>query len=169
MNNYDVIVIGGGLTGSALSYELVKKNLRVLLLEKDTTFDNATVYSYGGIAYWCGTDDLTIKLCNEGINIQRNLSNELEADTEFKELDLLFTIAPHQNPQELESSYQQFHIKPQLLDVQSSVELEPLLNKNAIAGSLRFPQGHVHPEKTILAYQKAFFKIRWNNNQGKSS
>ena len=159
MNNYDVIVIGGGLAGSALSYELAKKNLRVLLLEKDTIFDNATVYSYGGIAYWCGTDYLTTKLCNESINIHRNLSAELEANTEFKELDLLFTIDPRQNPQEVESSYQQFHIKPQLLDVHSSVELEPLLNKDAIAGSLKFPQGHVNPEKTVLAYQKAFLKL----------
>jgi glycine/D-amino acid oxidase-like deaminating enzyme len=159
MNNYDVIVIGGGLAGSALSYELVKKNLRVLLLEKDTIFDNATVYSYGGIAYWCGSDDLTTKLSNEGINIHRNLSAELEADTEFKELDLLFTIAPEQNPQEVESAYQHFHIKPQLLDRETSVELEPLLNKDAIVGTLKFPQGHVNPKKTVLAYQNAFLNL----------
>lgn len=28
MNSYDVIVIGGGLTGSVLSYELAKKKLK---------------------------------------------------------------------------------------------------------------------------------------------
>ncbi len=159
MDNYDVVVIGGGLTGSALSYELAKQDLRVLLLEKDRISDNATIYSYGGIAYWCGSDDLTIQLCNEGINIHRNLSAELEADNQFQELNLLFTIAPNQDIKEVESAYQQFHIKPQLLDLETTVALEPLLNKNAIAGSLRFPQGHVNPEKTVLAYQQAFLKL----------
>ena len=113
MDNYDAIVIGGGLTGSALGYELAKKGLKVLLLEKDVIFDNATIYSYGGIAYWCGTDELTTRLSNEGINIHRQLSSELEAETEFRELDLLFTIDCEQNPQEVAKEYQQFHIKPQ--------------------------------------------------------
>lgn len=159
MNNYDAIVIGGGLTGSALGYELAKKGLQVLLLEKDVKFDNATIYSYGGISYWCGSDELTIKLANEGINIHRQLSEELEIDTEFRELDLLFTIDCEQNPQQVAKEYQQFHLKPQLLDVESTLALEPLLNKDAIAGALRFPHGHVNPEKTILAYQEVFLKL----------
>jgi glycine/D-amino acid oxidase-like deaminating enzyme len=159
MNNYDAIVIGAGLTGSALGYELAKKGLQVLLLEKDPTVNNATIYSYGGIAYWCGTDELTTRLSNEGINIHRQLSEELEGDTEFRELDLLFTIDCEQNPQQVAKEYQQFHIKPQLLDVESTVALEPLLNQDAIAGALRFPHGHVNPQQTILAYQQALLKL----------
>lgn len=159
MNNFDIIVIGGGLTGSALGYELAKQNCKVLLLEKNLNFGNATTYSYGGISYWCGSDDLTIKLCEEGINIHRYLSDELEMDTEFRELDLLFTIDSRQNPQETFSQYQHFHIKPRLLDIQETLEIEPLINKNAIAGSLLFPQGHVNPEKIILGYQNAMIKL----------
>ncbi|MGI0481270.1 NAD(P)/FAD-dependent oxidoreductase [Geminocystis sp. CENA526] len=158
-SSYDVIIIGGGLTGSALAYELVKQNFDVLLLEKDTIFNNATVYSYGGIAYWCGTDNLTNQLCNEGINIYRQLSAELDADIEFREIDLLFSIDPTQNPEEIYNNYQCFHIKPELLDSSTTVELEPLINKDFVKGSLKFPQGHVNPEKLILAYQKAFLKL----------
>lgn len=155
----DIIIVGGGLTGSALAYELVKKNFRVFLLEKDTIFNNATVYSYGGIAYWCGTDNLTNQLCEEGINIQRQLKDELEAETEFREIDLLFTIEQNENPQEILNNYQNFYIKPKLLDVSETIALEPLINGSSIAGSLLFPQGHVHPEKLIFAYQKAFLKL----------
>ena len=159
MANYDVIVIGGGLTGSALGYELAKRNLRVLLLEKNYIANNATVYSYGGVAYWCGYDELTTKLAQESIDIHRHLSTQLEFDTEFRELDLLFTIDVDRNPQEVEKSYQQFHIKPQLLDVATSVEIEPLLNPDAISGTLQFPQGHINPQKLILAYQQALLKL----------
>lgn len=155
----DIIIVGGGLTGSALAYELVKQNFQVLLLEKDTIFNNATVYSYGGIAYWCGTDNLTNQLCDEGINIHRQLSEELEADTEFREIDLLFTIEKNQNPRETLNNYQGFNIKPKFLDSSETVALEPLINQSSIEGSLLFPQGHVNPEKLILAYQKAFLKL----------
>lgn len=162
MNSYDAIVIGGGLTGSALSYELAKQNWRVLLLEKKPILNNlnsATSCSYGGISYWCGTDDLTNKLANESIDIHRHLSSELDYDTEFKELDLLLTIDNTQNPQQVYPLYQDFHIKPQLLDAQETIELEPLLNQDAINGSLKFPQGHVNPTKIIMAYQQALIKL----------
>lgn len=159
MNNYDVIVIGGGLTGSVLSYELAKKKLQVLLLDKDAFLNNATTFSYGGISYWCGTDDLTNQLCEESINIYRNLDEELAKEIEFRELDLLFTIDPSQDIEQLLIDYNKFHIKPEFLNIDESIKLEPLLNPDAIAGCLKFPHGHVHPQKMILAYQKQFIKL----------
>ena len=35
MKNYDWIVVGAGITGAALAYELAKQGLQVLLLEKE--------------------------------------------------------------------------------------------------------------------------------------
>lgn len=159
MKTYDWIVIGAGITGSTLSYELAQRGFRVLLLEQDAIPNNATRYSYGGLAYWSGTTDLTRKLCQEGINIQRNLSEELEGETEFRELDLLLTIDSESDAQKVAENYQIFTIKPQLLTPEEASELEPLLNKNAIAGALRFPHGHIHPEKTNFAYQQAFLRL----------
>lgn len=159
MSNYDWIIIGAGITGSALSYELAKKGFKVLLLEKDANFDNATLYSYGGVAYWSGTTELTRKLCEESLELHRNLSEELGTNTEFREIDLLLTIPQQNNPENVLSNYQQFALKPQLLDVQETCELEPLLNPNNIAGSLRFSHRHINPQKTNLGYQKAFQRL----------
>lgn len=158
MKTHDWIVIGGGITGSALGYELSQKGFRVLLLEQDAIPNNATRYSYGGLAYWSGTTDLTRKLCQEGINIHRNLSAELEGETEFRELDLLLTIDSQAEPEKVAENYQIFTIKPQLLSPEEASEVEPLLNKKAIAGALKFPHGNIHPEKTNLAYQQAFLR-----------
>ncbi|MDJ0719165.1 MAG: FAD-binding oxidoreductase [Prochloraceae cyanobacterium] len=158
MKSYDWIVIGGGITGSSLGYELAKKGYSVLLLEKDAIPDNATYYSYGGLAYWSGTTPLTRQLCQEGIEIHRQLSAELEADTEFRELDLVLTIAADNDPQTVLDSYAQFAITPTLLNVKEACELEPLLNPNAIASVLRLPHGHVHPQKTAQSYQQAMVR-----------
>jgi glycine/D-amino acid oxidase-like deaminating enzyme len=156
MTTYDWIVIGGGITGAALAYELVKKNFTVLLLEKDATLQGATRYSYGGLAYWSGTSELTRQLCHEGIEIHRHLSEELNADTEFRELDLLLTIDSDDNPQVVADRYAEFAIPPTLLSVDDACELEPLLNRNAIAGVLTVRHGHIDTEKTTQAYSEAF-------------
>lgn len=158
MKTYDWIAVGGGITGAALAYELAYRGFRVLLIEKDAKPDNATRYSYGGLAYWSGTTTLTRQLCREGIELHRNLSAELGADTEFREIDLLLTVAPADDPQAIAQTYNQFAILPDLLSVKEACQLEPLLNLQAIAGVLRLPHGHVHPHKLTQAYQQAFLR-----------
>jgi glycine/D-amino acid oxidase-like deaminating enzyme len=156
MATYDWIVIGAGITGACLAYELSQQGFQVLLLEKDAIPNNATVYSYGGLAYWSGTDELTRTLGQEGIELHRQLSEELEADTEFRELDLVLTIDRQDDPETIAQDYAHFAITPELLNVQDACTLEPLLNPNAIAGVLKLPHGHIHPQKTTNAYLQAF-------------
>ncbi len=157
MKTYDWIVVGGGITGAALGYELATKGFGVLLLEQDATLQQSgTRYSYGGLAYWSGTSELTRQLCQEGIERHRTLSQELDADTQFRELDLLLYIAPDDNLEKLAANYTGFAIAPRLIGVEDACELEPLLNPNAIAGALTVRHGHIHPEKTTQAYLDAF-------------
>lgn len=152
---YDWIVIGGGITGASLAYELSKQGLQILLLEKQPLADNATIYGYGGLAYWAGTDPLTRTLGQEGIELYRNLAQELDADLEFRELDLVLTIDRQDDPEAIAQSYTRFAIIPELLSVNEACLLEPLLNPNAIAGALKLPHGHIQPQKTTNAYLRA--------------
>lgn len=158
MTTYDWIIIGAGITGASLAYELSRQNFRVLLLEKDPQPDNATLYSYGGLAYWSGTDELTCTLAREGIEIHRHLSAELDADTEFRELNLVLTIDRQDDPETVAQNYDRFAITPELLNVQDACTLEPLLNPNAISGVLKLPHGHIHAQKTTDAYIQAMIR-----------
>jgi glycine/D-amino acid oxidase-like deaminating enzyme len=158
MTTYNWLVIGGGITGSALAYELSKKSYQVLLLEKDTQADNATLYSYGGLPYWSGTTPLTRQLGQEGIELYRHLSTELDADLEFRELDLLLTVNAEDNLAKVAQNYQQFAIQPEILESSAACQLQPLLNENAISGALRLPHGQVNAHQTAIAYQKAFLR-----------
>lgn len=156
MKTYDWIVVGGGITGAALAYELAKTGFSVLLLEQYSRPENATRYSYGGLAYWSGNTPLTRLLCEEAIARYHILSQELDADIQFRELDLLLTISAHNDPEATAASYNDCAIPPRLLSVQEACELEPQLNREAISGALTVKHGHIHPEKTAQAYIQAF-------------
>ncbi|MBG1244608.1 NAD(P)/FAD-dependent oxidoreductase [Nostoc sp. NZL] len=158
MKTYDWIVVGGGIAGAALAYELVKTGFSVLLLEEYGTPQNATRYSYGGLAYWSGTTPLTRLLCEEAIARYHILSQELDADIQFRELDLLLTISAYSDPEAIAASYNHFAIPPRLLSAQEACELEPQLNREAISGALTVKHGHIHPEKTAQAYIQAFLR-----------
>lgn len=159
MKTYDWIVIGGGITGAALGYELVKSGFSVLLLEKEVKPQNATRYSYGGLAYWSGTTELTRQVCDEGITIHRLLSEELEADTEFRELNLILTIDATENPEKIADSYSQFAIPAKFLTSKEAGEIEPLLNTDSISGALTVKHGHINPELTVQGYTQAMMRL----------
>ncbi|MDZ8236945.1 FAD-binding oxidoreductase [Nostoc sp. ChiQUE01b] len=158
MQTYDWIVVGGGITGATLAYELRKAGFGVLLVEEYEIPQNATRYSYGGLAYWSGTTPLTRQLCEDAIARYHILSQELDADIEFRELDLLLTIPAASDPEAIAALYSNCAVVPRLLDVQAASELEPLINQQAISGALTVKHGHIHPQKTAQAYIQAFLR-----------
>ncbi|PHJ68222.1 FAD-dependent oxidoreductase [Nostoc linckia z18] len=158
MKTYDWIVVGGGITGATLAYELRKAGFGVLLLEEYQIPQNATRYSYGGLAYWAGNTPLTQQLCEDAIARYHILPQELDADIEFRELDLLLTISAGSNAEAIAKLYSNCAVVPRLLTPKAAGELEPLLNQQAISGALTVKHGHIHPQKTAQAYIQAFLR-----------
>ncbi|MEB3174399.1 MAG: FAD-binding oxidoreductase [Cyanobacteriota bacterium] len=157
--SYDWLVVGAGLTGTVLAYELRKQGLKVLLLEKAPRPLNATALSYGGIPYWVGQSPWQRRLCQESRLLLSQLDQELGAGTEYRELDLLLYLQPGDEPQSLAQTFQSCRIVPQWLDVSAATDLEPQLNADAITGAFTVPHGHVHPGKLLNAYLGAFTRL----------
>ncbi|NER81050.1 MAG: FAD-binding oxidoreductase [Leptolyngbya sp. SIO1D8] len=158
MQTFDWIVIGNGLTGAALSYELARQGLSVLLLEKSLGPASATRYSYGGIPYWSGSTDLLRQLCQEGLARHQSLSEETGVSTQFRDLDLLLTVAPDQNPETIAHNYAAVEIPPLPISAQEAAEREPQLQVSAISGALTVRHGHVHPTALVKAYNHGLQK-----------
>ncbi|MEL7315746.1 MAG: FAD-binding oxidoreductase [Cyanobacteria bacterium J06559_3] len=152
MQTFDWIVVGNGLTGAALSYELARQGCSVLLLEKSLDPSSATRCSYGGIPYWSGSTDLLRQLCREGKERHRSLSEETGISTELRELDLLLTVPDDKDPQAIAKQYAAVETPPTPISAQEAVEREPQLNATAIAGALTVRHGHVNPMALVKAY-----------------
>ncbi len=160
MQTFDWIVIGNGLAGAALSYELAQQGLSVLLIDQRLEPENATRYSYAGIPYWSGTDAVTRQLCQEGITRHHQLSEELGQDTEFRELDLILTLSEAGDRATVESQFSKFATPPRFISPKDAQDLEPLLDANAIAGAFTVRHGHVSPGALIRGYNRAFQRLR---------
>ena len=159
MKTYDWIVVGAGITGAALAYELAKQGLQVLLLEKEKNPHSATYYSYGGVAYWSGITAINRQLCQESKYILSHLSQELDGETEYRELNLVLTIPHGHDPDTVRKNYENCFNPPDYLTIEEAIELEPLLNPDQIAGVLTVAHGHIHAQKTTRAYLQAFLLL----------
>ncbi len=89
MKNYDVLIVGGGIVGSATAYYLRKHGFTgsIALVEKDTTYQfSCTARSAGGLRQQFSTPE-NIALSLFGLNLIRNLKAEFgpDADVGFKE------------------------------------------------------------------------------------
>ncbi|MGB7084156.1 MAG: FAD-binding oxidoreductase [Phormidesmis sp.] len=163
MQTYDAIVIGNGLTGAALSYELAKAGQCVLLID-DANPHSGTRYSYGGIGYWAGTTELTETLLQAGMERHRALSEELGADTQLRELDLLLTVEKGADIAALTRDYAIFRTPPQFITASQAHDLEPQLDPNAISGAFTIRHGHVDPMALVAAYNSAFRALGGHHN-----
>lgn len=163
MQTYDTIVIGNGLTGAALSYELAKAGQSVLLLD-DGNPDSGTRYSYGGIGYWAGTTKLTTTLLRTGMARHRELPDELDADTQLRELDLLLTVEKETDLESFIDAYKVFDTPPQLVSAEKAHEMEPQIDVGAIAAAFTIRHGHVDPMSLVAAYNEAFRRLGGHHN-----
>ena len=111
------------------------------------------------LAGGAGTTDLTETLFNEGMTRHRELPDELGADTQLRELDLLLTVNKGANVEQLIESYQVFRTPPRFVSAAEACDIEPQLNADVIEGAFTIRHGHVNPMGLVTAYNQAFRRL----------
>jgi len=151
---YDLLIIGGGVTGAAIARELSRYALRLALLEKEAELAFGVSKSNSGIIH-PGTqnppDSLKGRLCVEGNRRMRVLARELGVD--FKEVGELIVIFQEQERPELRrlmAEAEQLGV-PGLRIVERDWlrEHEPALNPEALAALYAPTAGIVSPYRLV--------------------
>jgi sarcosine oxidase subunit beta len=81
----DVIIIGGGIIGCAIGYEMAKRNRSVIVFEKGTVGGEASGRNPGGVRQ-SNRNPAELPLAIESIKIWSNLKKELEYDVEYQQI-----------------------------------------------------------------------------------
>ncbi|OJJ18530.1 oxidase [marine bacterium AO1-C] len=141
MKNYDLIVVGAGVLGTFHSYFALKKGLKVLLVEKDTLPNEATVRNFGQIIP-SGMDlNQWHQYGREAMDIYKALQQEAEISVRNNGSTYLASSElEYQLLKELQAIHTQNGYSSQLLTQAECQERLPNVQADYCVGGLLFPQ-----------------------------
>ena len=156
INEYDVIIIGGGITGAGTARDCALRGLRVLLVERKDIADGATGRNHGLLhsgARYAVKDGESARECIAENQILRRIAPHCIEDTQG-----LFITLPEDEEAGYGLDYQKNFIQAcreagigaEAMDPKEAVRLEPSVNPRLI-GAVKVPDGSVDPFKLCAA------------------
>jgi len=154
LTTFDVIIIGGGVVGTAIARELSRYRLKIALLEKEEELAFGVSKSNSGIIH-PGTqnppDSLKGELCVEGNRLTRQIARELGVD--FKEVgELIVIFKEDERPKLLQIKKEAEELGVpglKIIDREWLKENEPNLNPEVIAALYAPTAGIVSPYRLV--------------------
>ena len=148
---YDVIVIGGGITGAGTARDCAMRGLKTLLVERYDLTTGATGRNHGLLhsgARYAVTDHESAEECIRENMILRNIARHCVEET-----DGLFITLPEDDmayQATFIESCRRAGINAEAIDPAEARILEPAVNKDLI-GAVRVPDGAVDPFRLTMA------------------
>jgi FAD-dependent oxidoreductase domain-containing protein 1 len=164
LNKADIIIIGGGVIGSSIAYNLLNDGYtgKILIFQKDKIYEFAsTPRSAGGIRQLY-TTDINIQLSRFSLQVFKNFPKTMalngeEAEIDFKQRGYLF-LATEKMLQRFESHLELQHkygVPSQLLQKNELLGIIPELNVDDLEGGLFCPEdGYLDPYSVMQGYIK---------------
>ena len=158
--NASCVIIGGGINGCALAYELAMSGMKdIIVVEKNFIASGATGRCGGGIRQQWSTP-MNIKLAVESVHIFERLNDILEYNTEYFQggyLILAYTdeeVAQFDKNVKLQKS---LDLDVELISAEYAKKIVPRLNVEGVkAATYCATDGHANPFYVAQAYaQKA--------------
>ncbi len=143
--DYDVIIIGGGVTGAGTARDCAMRGLRVLLVEKYDFSNGATGRNHGLLhsgARYAVTDPESASECIKENRILRRIAHHCVEPT-----DGLFITLPEDDIQYQKTfveSCQKAGISANIISPEEARRIEPSVNPDLI-GAVRVPDASIDP------------------------
>jgi len=161
----DAVVIGGGVVGAAIAYNLAKHGLKnTVLCEKHTFASGSTGRCGAGVREQWGAEG-NITMCKAAIDIFENLQEELEYDydIEFVQKGYLMLAYTEKEWEQFKANVKVQHklgVNAVTLAPEEAREIVPTLNIQGLYGAtFNARDGHANPFHTTRAYLKAFDRL----------
>ena len=159
MNRPEIIVIGGGVIGSSITYYLSKMGKKVLMIEKKDNCSGSAGASDGVVGYHTKKPGLQMELAIRSIAMFEELSKELGMDIEYRKdcggMQPAETKLEWEILSEIVKEQRQSGVDIRMISIEEACKIEPQLNPD-LYGALYSPtSGKVNPIRLTFAYVQA--------------
>ena len=160
----EVVVIGGGINGSAIAYELAKRGKEVVVVERKWLAYGATGRCGAGIRQQWSTKENAL-LAKKSVEIFEKLEEELGHEIGLRQGGYLIAIHDEEDMKQAKKNVEMqrsIGLPVRIIGEDEIKEIAPILDPKgmeAIAATFCPTDGHANPFKTTYAYAMAAQKM----------
>jgi len=161
----DIVIIGGGITGCAIAYNLAKKGMKnIVIVEKKFIASGATGACGAGIRQQWGTE-MNCRIAKMSCEFFETANEVLEydGDIEFKQGGYLLLATTEKEKNQFKKNVElqnSVGIPSKVVTFDEAKEIVPILNTEPFVSATFCPKdGHLNPFHATLAFANAAEKL----------
>src|ERR1700682_165212 len=159
MESADVVIAGGGIMGCALAYQLARRNVDVLLLERETLGSQSTGKCAGGVRQQFSTED-NVRVMGLSVKMLESFEQETGHPADFRQIGYLFVFTQPQQVEDFRHNMEMWHrvglTEARWVDAAEAAKMVPVLNVEDVLGCTFCPtDGIASPADVTSGYAAA--------------
>jgi sarcosine oxidase subunit beta len=159
MESADVVIAGGGISGCALAYQLAKRKVDVVLLERETLGSQSTGKCAGGVRQQFSTED-NVRVMRLAVKLLESFEQETGHPADFRQIGYLFAFTQPQQVEDFRHNMEMWHrvglTEARWVDPAEAAKMVPILNVEDVLGCTFCPtDGIASPADVTIGYATA--------------
>ena len=159
MESADVVIAGGGIMGCALAYQLAKRNVDVVLLERETLGSQSTGKCAGGVRQQFSME-ANVRLQRLSVRLFEDFERETGHPADFRQIGYLFVLTLPQQVEDFHTNMEMWHraglTEARWVDPSEAARMVPVLNVEDVLGCTFCPtDGIASPADVTSGYASA--------------
>ncbi len=159
MESADVVIAGGGIMGCALAYQLSKRKVDVLLLERETLGSQSTGKCAGGVRQQFSIE-ANVRVQRMSVRMLETFEQEIGHPADFRQIGYLFVLTRPQQIEDFRHNMEMWHriglTEARWVDPDEAAKMVPVLNVDDVLGCTFCPSdGIASPADVTSGYAHA--------------
>lgn len=159
MEAADVVIVGGGVMGCALAYQLARRDVDVVLYERGQLGAESTAKCAGGVRQQF-SNEVNVRIQRMSVQLFEDFEQETGFPADFRQIGYLFVLTLPQQVEEFHRLMQMWHStglkEARWLTAEEAKELVPILNVEDVLGCTFCPtDGIASPADVTAGYASA--------------
>src|SRR4030081_2940780 len=170
METADVVIAGGGISGCALAYQLAKRKVDVVLLERETLGSQSTGKCAGGVRQQFSTED-NVRVMRLSVKMLESFEQEIGRPADFRQIGYLFVFTQPQQVEDFRHNMEMWHrvglTEARWGDAAGAARMVPVLNVEDVLGCTFCPtDGIASPADVTFGYATAARRLGTRVKEG---